>query len=298
MSKNSSPTLPRLLLEPVVSGALKEDFGRLGDITTNALVPPDAEAQARLVARESGLLAGIDAAMLAFQLLDENLSIEAVRADGNAIDADDVILRIEGSARAILAAERTALDFLARLSGVATATRRAVKAVADTSARISCTRKTTPGLRVLEKYAVRIGGGVNHRFGLDDAILIKDNHLALRSNGKMGGSKSGAIASAIRDARAAAGHMVAIEVEVDNLEQLEEALQAGATKILLDNMSIAELKRAVHITQARATLEASGGITPEQVREIAHAGVDLISLGALTHSSRALNVSLEVEPQR
>ena len=296
MSKNSSPALPRLLLEPVVSSALKEDFGRLGDITTNALVPSDADARARLVARESGVLAGVDAAMLAFQLLDENLSIEAIRADGNAIDADDVILRIEGSARAILAAERTALDFLARLSGVATATRRAVKAVANTSARISCTRKTTPGLRVLEKYAVRIGGGVNHRFGLDDAILIKDNHLAMRSNGKRGGGKSGAIASAIRDARAAAGHMVAIEVEVDNLEQLEEALQAGATKILLDNMSVTELKRAVDINQARATLEASGGIMPEQVREIAHTGVDLISLGALTHSSRALDVSLEVEP--
>ncbi|MCY4035076.1 MAG: carboxylating nicotinate-nucleotide diphosphorylase [Hyphomicrobiales bacterium] len=293
MSRSATPTLPRLLLEPVVRNALKEDFGRIGDITTNALVSPDATARARLVARESGIIAGMDAAMLAFQLLDADLSVEAVCAEGAAVDAGGLVLRIEGNARAMLAAERTALDFLARLSGIATATARAVEAVKGTGARISCTRKTTPGLRVLEKYAVRVGGGVNHRFGLDDAILIKDNHLALRS-----GDKNGAIASAVRDAQAAAGHMVAIEVEVDGLEQLEEALQAGATKILLDNMDVEELKRAVEITRSRAILEASGGINPARAGEVARTGVDVISIGALTHSSSALDVSLDVEPQR
>ncbi|MCY4048592.1 MAG: carboxylating nicotinate-nucleotide diphosphorylase [Hyphomicrobiales bacterium] len=293
MSRSATPTLPRLLLEPVVRNALKEDFGRIGDITTNALVSPDATARARLVARESGIIAGMDAAMLAFQLLDADLSVEAVCVEGAAVDAGGLVLRIEGNARAMLAAERTALDFLARLSGIATATARAVEAVKGTNARISCTRKTTPGLRVLEKYAVRVGGGVNHRFGLDDAILIKDNHLALRS-----GDKNGAIASAVRDAQAAAGHMVAIEVEVDGLEQLEEALQAGATKILLDNMDVEELKRAVEITRSRAILEASGGINPARAGEVARTGVDIISIGALTHSSSALDVSLEVEPQR
>ena len=293
MSGGAIPRLPRLLLEPVVRSALREDFGRLGDITTDALVSPDTTARARLVARESGVIAGMDAAMLAFQLLDPDMSIEAVCAEGGAIDAGGLVLRIEGKARAMLAAERTALDFLSRLSGIATATARAVESVRGTNARISCTRKTTPGLRVLEKYAVRVGGGVNHRFGLDDAILIKDNHLALRS-----GSKSGAIASAIRDAQAAAGHMVAIEVEVDSLEQLEEALQAGAAKILLDNMDVAEMKRAVEITRGRATLEASGGIDLDRTGEVARTGVDLISIGALTHSSSALDVSLEVEPQR
>ena len=293
MSRSATPTLPRLLLEPVVRNALKEDFGRIGDITTNALVSPDATARARLVARESGIIAGMDAAMLAFQLLDADLSVEAVCVEGAAVDAGGLVLRIEGNARAMLAAERTALDFLARLSGIATATARAVEAVKGTGARISCTRKTTPGLRVLEKYAVRVGGGVNHRFGLDDAILIKDNHLALRS-----GDKNGAIASAVRDAQAAAGHMVAIEVEVDGLEQLEEALQAGATKILLDNMDVEELKRAVEITRSRSILEASGGINPARAGEVARTGVDIISIGALTHSSSALDVSLEVEPQR
>ena len=291
MSRSVTPTLPRLLLEPVVRNALKEDFGRIGDITTNALVSPDATARARLVARESGIIAGMDAAMLAFQLLDADLSVEAVCVEGAAVDAGGLVLRIEGNARAMLAAERTALDFLARLSGIATATARAVEAVKGTNARISCTRKTTPGLRVLEKYAVRVGGGVNHRFGLDDAILIKDNHLALRS-----GDKNGAIASAVRDAQAAAGHMVAIEVEVDGLEQLEEALQAGATKILLDNMDVEELKRAVEITRSRAILEASGGINPARAGEVARTGVDIISIGALTHSSSALDVSLDVEP--
>ena len=293
MSRSATPTLPRLLLEPVVRNALKEDFGRIGDITTNALVSPDATARARLVVRESGIIAGMDAAMLAFQLLDADLSVEAVCVEGAAVDAGGLVLRIEGNARAMLAAERTALDFLARLSGIATATARAVEAVKGTNARISCTRKTTPGLRVLEKYAVRVGGGVNHRFGLDDAILIKDNHLALRS-----GDKNGAIASAVRDAQAAAGHMVAIEVEVDGLEQLEEALQAGATKILLDNMDVEELKRAVEITRSRAILEASGGINPARAGEVARTGVDIISIGALTHSSSALDVSLEIEPQR
>ena len=293
MSRSAIPILPRLLLEPIVRNALQEDFGRLGDITTNALVPPDAIARARLVVRESGIIAGMDAAMLSFQLLDANLSVEAVCAEGAAVDAGGLILRIEGNARAMLAAERTALDFLARLSGIATATARAVEAVKGTNARISCTRKTTPGLRVLEKYAVRIGGGVNHRFGLDDAVLIKDNHLALRS-----GDKDGAIASAVRDAQAAVGHTVAIEVEVDTLEQLEEALQAGATKILLDNMDVEELERAVEITGSRAILEASGGIEPTRAGEVARTGIDIISIGALTHSSSALDVSLEVEPQR
>ena len=285
--------LPRLLLEPIISNALKEDLQRLGDLSSNALVAEETRTRARIVTRQEGVVAGLDVAGLVFEMLDGEISLSAQVADGDAIAAGETLLLVEGNARAILAAERTALNFLAHLSGIATATAKAVAAVSGTRARICCTRKTTPGLRVLEKHAVRLGGGVNHRFGLDDAILIKDNHLELWKQ-----NNSGGIQSALQAARETAGHLVAIEIEVDSIEQLEEALQAKAAHILLDNMSLPDLKRAVEITKGRAMLEASGGITPERVGEVAKTGVDLISLGALTHSSAALDVSLEVERQR
>ena len=282
-------TLPRLLLEPIISNALKEDLQRLGDLSSYALVAEETRTRARIVTRQEGVVAGLDIAGLVFEMLDGEVSLSAQVADGDAIAAGETLLLVEGNARSILAAERTALNFLAHLSGIATATAKAVGATAGTRARICCTRKTTPGLRVLEKHAVRLGGGVNHRFGLDDAVLIKDNHLELWKQ-----NASGGIQSAIQAARETAGHLVAIEIEVDSLEQLEEALQAKAAHILLDNMSLADLKRAVEITNGRALLEASGGITPERVGDVAKTGVDLISLGALTHSSAALDVSLEI----
>lgn len=289
----SCATLPRFLLEPVVRAALEEDLGRRGDITSNALIGPSCRAKAGVIARDAGVLAGLEAAVLAFKLLDEDMVIETVRAAGERFEAGANILLLEGRARAILGAERVSLEFLARLSGVATATATAVAAIAGTKARICCTRKTTPGLRVLEKNAVRLGGGVNHRFGLDDAMLIKDNHLELYRRQDKGG-----ISSVLEVARASAGPLVAIEIEVDDLAQLDEALQAGAECILLDNMSNAELARAVEITAGRAILEASGGIKVERLAEVAQTGVDFISLGALTHSSPALDFALEVTASR
>lgn len=283
------PALPRVLLEPVVRAAVEEDLGRRGDITGDALIAPDTRAVARVTARQGGILAGIDAGTMAFGLLDGDIGIKHVCTEGDRFEAGRTILLLEGNARAILAAERVALEFLSRLSGIATATAAAVAAVAGTGTRICCTRKTTPGLRVLEKHAVRLGGGINHRFGLDDAMLIKDNHIALwREHG------SGGISSVFRAARASAGHMVAIEIEVDNLDQLKEVLNAGAERVLLDNMSTAEIAQAVEINAGRAKLEASGGIGMERLAEVARTGVDFISLGALTHSSPSLDIALEV----
>ena len=283
------PAPERLLLEPCVRAALAEDLGRLGDITSQALIAPGALALARLSARRDGVLAGLDAAMLAFRLMDEDLRLQAACEDGERLRAGAQVLLVEGNARAILAAERTALNFLAHLSGIATATAAAVEAARGCRARICCTRKTAPGLRVLEKRAVALGGGDTHRFGLDDAILIKDNHLAL-----CGGAGEG-IRAALEAARAAAPG-AAVIVEVDGLDQLESALQAGAGRILLDNMDTEELARAVEAAAGRALLEASGGITLERVREVAQTGVDFISLGALTHSAAALDFSLEAAP--
>ena len=273
----------RLLIEPQVRAALEEDLGRAGDITTDAIIPPETRAKTVIAAREKGVVAGLVAAVLAFDLIDKDVRFVALKPDASRIAKGDIIAEIEGSARAILTAERVALNYLGRLSGVATATRALVDAVDGTRARIVCTRKTTPGLRILEKYAVRCGGGLNHRFGLDDAVLIKDNHIAA----------AGGVAPAIERLRGRFGPMVKIEVEVDTLEQLDEALSAGAEAILLDNMPPDIMRRAVALTKGRAKLEASGGVTLERVRAIAESGVDFISSGALTHSAQALDVGLD-----
>jgi nicotinate-nucleotide pyrophosphorylase (carboxylating) len=272
-----------LLIEPIVRAGLAEDLGRAGDITTDAIIPVDEKARAVIAAREAGVVSGLIAADLAFKLVDPGVRLTPRAPDGSEVAQGSVIAELEGPARAILTGERVALNFIVHMSGVATATQRLVKAVAGTNARIICTRKTLPGLRVLQKYAVRCGGGLNHRFGLDDAVLIKDNHIAA----------AGGVAASIRALRGRLGPMVKIEVEVDTLSQLEEALAAGAEAILLDNMPPEMMKRAVAITNGRASLEASGGITQERVRAIAESGVDFISSGALTHSARAMDAGLD-----
>ena len=272
-----------LLIEPVVRAALEEDLGRAGDITSDLTVPADARANARLVARKAGTIAGLIAAECAFRLIDANITFKNEASDGQTVAAGTTLAIIEGPARSILSAERVALNFLGHLSGVATATRALVDAVAGTKARITCTRKTTPGLRALEKYAVRCGGGFNHRFGLDDAVLIKDNHLVA----------AGGIKPAIERVRAGLGHMAKIEVEVDSLAQLEEALALGVDTILLDNMKPDDLKRAVALAKTRAVLEASGNVTLATVRAIAETGVDYISSGAITHSAPNLDIALD-----
>jgi len=272
-----------LLVEPIVRHALEEDLGRAGDITSDLVVPADRRAKAALVARKPGTIAGLIAAQCAFQLVDPALDVRVEIPDGSGADAGFGLATIEGSARSILTAERVALNFTGHLSGIATATRALVDAVAGTSARIACTRKTTPGLRLLEKYAVRCGGGFNHRFGLDDAVLIKDNHLVA----------AGGIKPAIERVRAGLGHMAKVELEVDSLDQLNEALHLGVDTILLDNFSIDDLKRAVAATKGRAVLEASGNVTLATVRAIAETGVDYISAGSITHSAPNLDVALD-----
>jgi nicotinate-nucleotide pyrophosphorylase (carboxylating) len=272
-----------LLLEPIVRHALEEDLGRAGDITSELVVPAAQQAKAKLVTREAGTIAGLIAAQCAFRLIDPALKFAMEIPDGSQAKAGATLAIIEGSARAILTAERAALNFAGHLSGIATATHLLVEAVAGTKARIVCTRKTTPGLRVLEKYAVRCGGGFNHRFGLDDAILIKDNHIAA----------AGSIESAVERARAGIAHMTKIEVEVDTLAQLEEALALGIDTILLDNMGPDDLKRAVGLAKSRAVLEASGNVTLATVRAIAETGVDYISSGAITHSAPNLDLALD-----
>jgi nicotinate-nucleotide pyrophosphorylase (carboxylating) len=275
--------LPAIMIEPLVRAALLEDLGRAGDLTSDAIAPADLVATALLVARQAGVVAGLDLAALAFRLLDQTIEIDRERNDGDRIAPADTIAVIRGPARAILSAERTALNFLCRLSGIASATASIVAAVRGEKARIVCTRKTTPLLRTIEKYAVRAGGGANHRFGLDDAVLIKDNHVAI----------AGGVRPAIECARAGVGHLVKIEVEVDTLAQLEEALAIGVDAVLLDNMSLEELREAVVTVAGRVVTEASGGVTPETVRAIAATGVDLISVGWLTHSAPALDIGLD-----
>ncbi len=272
-----------LVVEPIVRHALEEDLGRAGDITTDLTVPADRRATAKLAARKPGTIAGLIAARQAFALVDPALDMRIETPDGARVEAGTVLAVIDGSARAILTAERVALNFVCHLSGIATATRALVDAVAGTKARIVCTRKTTPGLRVLEKYAVRCGGGFNHRFGLDDAVLIKDNHLVA----------AGGIAPAIARVRAGLGHMAKIELEVDRLAQLEEALALGIDTILLDNMDTDTLRRAVAMAGERAVLEASGNVTLATVRTIAETGVDYISAGGITHSAPSLDVGLD-----
>ncbi len=278
------PELLPLIYEATVRGALLEDLGLAGDLTSDSVVAAGASARARFVARRPGRVAGLGVALSAFTLLDSSLKVETTRPDGADAPQGATLALVEGPARPLLAAERTALNIVCRLSGIATATRDIVAAISDYRARITCTRKTTPGLRALEKYAVRVGGGVNHRFGLDDAVLIKDNHLAV----------AGGIEPAVARVRARVGHMVKIEVEVDTLEQLSELLPLGVDAVLLDNMSPDTLRRAVRLVDGRMITEASGGITPENVLDVAAAGVDMISLGWLTHSVKSLDIALEV----
>ncbi|GEP02210.1 carboxylating nicotinate-nucleotide diphosphorylase [Methylobacterium oxalidis] len=276
--------LPRLLVEPIVRAALVEDLGRAGDVTTDAIVPADARLEGVIASRQDGVIAGTDAAALAFALIDPAVAVTVERADGARVRPGDTVIRLSGPARAILTAERVALNLLCRLSGVATATASLVEAARPHGkARIVCTRKTTPGLRALEKHAVRAGGGSNHRFGLDDAVLIKDNHVAV----------AGGIVPAIERARAHAGHLVKIEVEVDTLDQLREALAVGADAVLLDNMGPETLREAVALIDGRAISEASGRINRDTVGPIAASGVDLISCGWITHSAPIIDLGLD-----
>ena len=275
--------LPDLMLEPLVRAALLEDLGRAGDITTDAIVPDLARTRCVLRARESGVVAGIDLARLAFALVDPRLRVTVHRPDGAAIVPGDHIATVEGPARGVLTAERVALNYLSHLSGIASATARVVRAVEGTRTRICCTRKTIPGLRALQKYAVRVGGGANHRFGLDDAVLIKDNHIAI----------AGGVAVAIERARQAIGHLVKIEVEVDTLAQLAEALPFRPDAVLLDNMGPDLLAQAVSMIGGRAVSEASGRVTPDTAPALAATGVDLISIGWLTHSVSVLDIGLD-----
>jgi nicotinate-nucleotide pyrophosphorylase (carboxylating) len=281
----SVPPLPTLIIEPIVRAALLEDLGRAGDITTDAVVPGNATAETSLVARAPGLVAGLDLALLAFKLVDPAIVATVQRHDGSSLASGDVIASVAGPARGVLTAERVALNFLCHLSGIATATAKIVEAVRDHRARITCTRKTTPGLRAVQKFAVRVGGGTNHRFGLDDAVLIKDNHIAA----------AGGVRPAVERVRAGIGHLVKVEVEVDTLAQLEEALAVGVDAVLLDNMRPEELRRAVAIVDGRAITEASGGVTPATAPAIAATGVDLISIGWLTHSVTALDIGLDYQ---
>lgn len=276
-------SLPQIMIEPLVRAALLEDLGRTGDVTTDAIVPADCQATMVLAARQPGVIAGLNIAALAFRLIDPATRITIAGGDGGAVSAGSEIATIRGAARALLTAERTALNLLCRLSGIATATAAVVESVRGHNARIVCTRKTTPGLRALEKYAVRAGGGFNHRFGLDDAVLIKDNHIAI----------AGDIRTAIERARASTGHLVKIEVEVDTLDQLAIALEHGVDAVLLDNMSLDELSRAVAMVNSRAITEASGRITPATAPAIASTGVDLISIGWLTHSAPTLDIGID-----
>jgi len=273
----------RLELERAVRQALAEDLGGRGDITSLAIVPEAASGGFRIAARAPGVLAGIRAARLAFELIDPAIDVTWRRTDGDRFDTGSVLAELNGPARGILTAERVALNFIGRLSGIATLTRAFVDAVAGTGCSIAHTRKTTPGLRALEIEAVLTGGGAPHRFGLDDAVLIKDNHVAM----------AGGVAEAVRRARAAVGHMIRVAVEIDQLDQLGAALDAGAESILLDNFSVAALEQAVERAAGRTVLEASGGITLETVRAIAETGVDVISIGALTHSAPNLNLGLD-----
>jgi nicotinate-nucleotide pyrophosphorylase (carboxylating) len=299
--------LPQILFEPLVRAALAEDLGRLGDLTGNATIPPDRRWRAVLRTRKAGVAAGLEIAALAFRLLDPTGTITLHKADGAALQPSDILAEINGNARALLAAERTALNFLCHLSGIATATQSMVQAVSGTTTRICDSRKTTPGLRALEKYAVRCGGGVNHRFGLDDAVLIKDNHIAV----------AGGIVPVLAQVQDQLGHLVKIEIEVDRLEQVRELLalwDVGTVKrygadisnashiprpaslvhsVLLDNMPLPDMAEAVQLIAGRWTTVASGNVTLERAAAIAAIGVDLIASGAITHSAPALDIGLD-----
>jgi nicotinate-nucleotide pyrophosphorylase (carboxylating) len=274
-----------LEIEAAVTRALAEDLGRAGDITSTATIPEGTRARAIVVARKGGSISGLPLVDLTFRRLDPAVTIMAHHRDGDAVAAMTSLMTIEGDARAVLAAERTALNFLGHLSGIATEAASFAELIKHTRARVCCTRKTTPGLRALQKYAVRCGGGFNHRFGLDDAILIKDNHIAV----------AGGITAVLKRAKAAAGHLVKIEIEVDTLDQLREVLDTGRADVaLLDNMSQADMRKAVEMVAGRLVLEASGGITLATAAAIAETGVDYLSSGAITHSAPNLDVALDI----
>jgi nicotinate-nucleotide pyrophosphorylase (carboxylating) len=279
----SIPPLPAIMIEPLVRATLLEDLGRAGDLTTDSIVPADAVTRCALIARQPGVVAGLDFALMAFRLIDPRIDCMVERGDGTRLKPGDLIATISGPARGILTAERTALNFLSHLSGVASATRGIADTIAGTKAQVCCTRKTMPGLRSAQKYAVRVGGGSNHRFGLDDAVLIKDNHVAI----------AGGVRPAVERARAGVGHLVKIELEVDTLDQLREAMHLRVDAVLLDNMGPEMLREAVAIVDGRAITEASGRIRPETAPAIAASGVDLLSVGWLTHSATVLDIGLD-----
>ena len=283
MTVKQEPALAKVLLKPLVEAALMEDLGRRGDVTSQATIPADMQAQLQIKARQAGVICGMDLARLSFDLIDEQIEFIAKVNDGATVEAGTVLATVHGNARNLLTAERTALNFMTHLSGIATDTKKIVDSVADYPAQITCTRKTIPGLRIVQKYAVRCGGGRNHRLGLDDAILIKDNHIAI----------AGDIKTAIQQAQNFAGHLIPIEVEVDTLGQLEQALEAGVNLVLLDNMAPEVLSKAVAMCKGRAKTEASGGITPETVQAVAETGVNFIAMGYLTHSTTALDIGLD-----
>ncbi len=275
--------LSSILIEPAVRAALAEDLGRGGDLTTDIVIDEDAWVKASINARQTGAISGVDFAEMTFGLVDPRVDLEVYIADGGRVEPGDTVCVLEGPARAILTGERVALNYMGHLSGIASVTRKIVDAVAHTKARITCTRKTTPGLRAFEKYAVRCGGGFNHRFGLDDGLMIKDNHIAA----------CGGITQAVQRAKSKLGHMVKIEVEIDRLDQLDETLSAGADVIMLDNMAPADMAEAVRLINGRAVVEASGGVTLETAAVIAESGVDVISVGWLTHSSPCLDLGMD-----
>ncbi len=283
MTVKQEPALAEVLLKPLVKAALTEDLGRRGDVTSQATIPADMRAQLQIKARQAGVICGMDLARLSFALIDEQIEFIAKVNDCATVEAGTILATVRGNARNLLTAERTALNFMTHLSGIATDTKKIVDSVADYPAQITCTRKTIPGLRIVQKYAVRCGGGRNHRLGLDDAILIKDNHIAI----------AGDIKTAIQQAQDFAGHLIPIEVEVDTLEQLEQALETGVSLVLLDNMAPDVLSKAVAMCKGRAKTEASGGITPETVQAVAETGVDFIAMGYLTHSTTALDIGLD-----
>ena len=283
MTDKVQPALDEVLLKPLVEAALLEDLGRRGDVTSQATIPVEMQAQLQIKARQAGVICGMDLARLSFALVDAQIEFVAAVSDGETVAADTVLATVRGNARHLLTAERTALNFMTHLSGIATATRQIVDSVADYPAQITCTRKTIPGLRTVQKYAVRCGGGRNHRLGLDDAILIKDNHIAI----------AGDISTAILQAQKFAGHLIPIEVEVDTLAQLEVALDTGVSLVLLDNMPPKLLREGVIRGQGREKTEAAGGIAPDSVRPVAETGVDFIAMGYLTHSTTALDIGLD-----
>jgi len=281
---SDAPGLSPILYDDLVRRALAEDLGLAGDLTTDAIVPADQDGRAALVARDAGRIAGLEPALQAFRLLDPACRVEVRLPDGGDAGVGATIAEVSARARALLTGERTALNLLGRLSGIATATRDVVARLEGLKTRVVSTRKTTPGLRALEKYAVRVGGGGSHRYGLDDAVLVKDNHIAL----------AGGLGEAVGRARRSAGHLVKLEVEVDTLEELDEALAIGVDAVLLDNMDLETLREAVRRCSGRALTEASGGIRFDNVRAVAATGVDLVSLGWLTHSAPALDIALDV----